>query len=107
MSRNKGKVGEREVANILKANGYDAKRGVQYKGGEDSPDVVGLPGFHIEVKRVEKLHLYPALEQAKRDKAEAEIPLVVHRQNNKEWVAILPFEDLIRLCHDRDEWIEL
>ena len=102
----KGREGEREVANILKARGYDARRGVQYHGGGDSPDVVGIPGIHLEVKRVEKLYLYQSLEQARNDAGEGEIPVVVHRPNRKEWVAILPFEDFITLCQDRDEWIE-
>ena len=30
MSRNKGKVGEREVAELLRAHGFPARRGVQY-----------------------------------------------------------------------------
>jgi len=104
----KGRDGEREVAKILRERGYtSAKRGVQYHGGEDSPDVTGIPNVHIEVKRVEALHLYPSLEQAKRDAGDGEIPVVVHRPNRKEWVAILPFDDFITLCQDRDEWIEL
>ena len=36
-SREKGKRGEREVAGLLRSYGYDARRGVQYHGGEDSP----------------------------------------------------------------------
>ena len=69
-SRDKGKRGEREIAGLLRDYGYDARRGVQYHGGADSPDVVGLPGVHIEVKRTETLSLYPAMEQAKHDAAQ-------------------------------------
>lgn len=97
MSRNKGKAGEREVANILRNRGYDAHRGVQYHGGPDSPDVVGLPGIHIEVKRVERLLLYPSVEQSRNDAGQGEIPIVVHRPNNKPWIAILDFEDFLDL----------
>ena len=54
-SRNKGKVGERELAAALRAEGFEsARRGQQYSGSETSADVVGLPGIHIECKRVEK-----------------------------------------------------
>ena len=106
--RDKGVRGEIEVAKILREHGYgSARRGVQHSGGPDSPDVVGISGVHIEVKRVEKLYLYQSLKQAKEDAGENEIPVVVHRPNRKEWVAILPFEDFITLCQDRDEWIEL
>ena len=92
MSREKGKAGEREVANILKKHGFDAHRGVQYHGGKDSPDVVGLPGYHIEVKRKETLNLYEALEQSKSE-AGSDKPIVIHRRNRREWVVIQPLED--------------
>ena len=95
-SREKGKRGEREVASLLREYGYDARRGVQYKGGTDSPDVVGLKGIHIEVKRTERLDLYGALSQSKADAGE-DMPVVIHRRNNSEWVVIQPLKDWIKL----------
>lgn len=55
-SQRKGANGERELAAILKEYGYDCTRGGSLSFGE-IPDIVGLPGVHIEVKRVEKLKL--------------------------------------------------
>lgn len=101
-SRRKGKDGELEVARILKARGLEASRGCQYHGGPDSPDVVGLPGFHIEVKRVEAFNLYNALDQADRDKGADEVPVVVHRRSRKPWVAILPLDDFLDLVERGD-----
>ena len=95
-SREKGKRGEREIASILREYGYDARRGVQYKGGQDSPDVIGLPGTHIEVKRTERLNLYDALSQSKADAGD-DMPIVIHRKNNSEWVVIQPLSDWINL----------
>lgn len=96
-SRTKGAVGERELADFLKARGYEARRGQQFSGGGDSPDVVhNLEGIHFEAKRTENLRLYPALAQAKRD-AGKKVPIVVHRANNKEWVAVVLLEDLLTL----------
>lgn len=95
-SREKGKRGEREVANLLRSYGYDAHRGVQYKGGKDSPDVVGLPYVHIEVKRTERLDLYGALAQSIAD-AGGDMPIVIHRKNDCQWVVIQPFDDWIAL----------
>ena len=92
-SREKGKRGERELAKIFRSHGYDARRGVQYAGGPDSPDVVGLDGIHVEAKRVERLNLYDALEQAKGDSSPDEYPVVFHRKNGKEWVVVQPLED--------------
>lgn len=63
--REKGKRGERELAGILRDYGYDTRRGQQFCGSDGSADVVGLPGIHIECKRVEKLNLLEAMEQAK------------------------------------------
>ena len=95
--RDKGKRGEREVAAILKDHGYSAKRGVQYHGGPDSPDVVGLPGVHIEVKRVERLDLRAAYEQSKDECADGDVPVVVHRRSREPWMVTLSFEDFLGL----------
>lgn len=66
-SNNKGKNGERELATILREYGYDSRRGQQYCGSNGDADVVGLPGVHIECKRVERLNIYDAIEQSKND----------------------------------------
>lgn len=60
-SRQKGARGERELSSKLKENGFDTRRGQQYCGSNGDADVVGLPGIHIECKRVEKLNLYDAI----------------------------------------------
>ena len=96
MSRDKGKVGEREVAGLLRTHGFaDARRGQQFAGGGDSPDVAGLPGFHIEVKRVEAFSPYTALEQATNERAAGTIPVVFHRRNKKGWIVVLDAVDFL------------
>lgn len=103
-SRNKGKRGELEVAEILRDNGFpNARRGQQYKGGVDSPDVVGVDGIHIEVKRREQTDVWSWMNQAETE-AEDEIPVVVHRKNGTKWVAILPFTDFIEMLKGWTEW---
>ena len=62
-SQRKGAAGERELAALLSAAGYECQRGGSFSFGE-IPDVLGLPGIHIEVKRVEKLNIGEAMEQA-------------------------------------------
>lgn len=51
-SSQKGKRGEREFAAHLRDLGFEARRGQQHKGGNDSPDVLcpDLAGLHFEVK---------------------------------------------------------
>lgn len=97
-SREKGKRGEREFAEALRGLGVEARRGAQHRGGEGSPDVVtSLDGFHFEVKRTEKLSLWPSVEQAKRDAGQG-VPVVAHRANRREWIAILRLEDFVELA---------
>lgn len=100
-SRAKGARGELEAAAKLREHGYEARRGQQFSGGGDSPDVVHtIPGIHLEVKRVEKGQLYEWLEQAKRDAGD-KTPVVMHKRNRREWVAILPFDALMNLLLTR------
>lgn len=95
-SKKKGNAGEREFANLLKEHGFSkARRGQQYAGINNDADVVGLPGFHIEVKRVEKLNLSKAMGQAVRDARQEEIPIVAHRKNREKWKITLLAEDFI------------
>ena len=96
-SRNKGAAGERELANILKEYGYTARRGQQFCGKNGDADVVGLDGIHIECKRVEKLNIEKAMEQAKTDARAGEIPAVFHRKNRKPWLVTVSLEDFIKL----------
>lgn len=93
----KGNGGERELARILKEYGYDARRGMQYQGGQLEADVVGLPGIHIECKRVQGLDITKAMEQSIRDAKEDEIPVVIHRENRKPWSISLRLGDLIEI----------
>ncbi len=99
-SRNKGKCGELELVNFLKEYNIDARRGQQFKGGSDSPDVIAggcMEGIHIEVKRVQAGSLYNWLEQACTDADLCKVPVVAHRRNGKRWVAILDMRDFVNL----------
>lgn len=100
MSRNKGKRGERELASKLREYGYDTRRGQQYCGANGDADVIGLPGIHIECKRTERLSLYDAMAQAKADARLGEMPVVMHRKNNSEWLVIQPLSDWIAIYRE-------
>lgn len=102
-SREKGAAAERELANILKKHGYTARRGQQYNGANGDADVVGIPGVHIECKRVERLNIHDAMNQAVRDARDGEIPVVIHRKNRTEWLATLRLEDWLKERNDPDE----
>lgn len=100
-SRAKGSAAEREVANLLKEFGFEnARRGQQYSGANGDADVVGLPGFHIEVKRREKLELQKWYAQASEDAKIDEVPIVVHRKNREKWMVTMDFRDFLDLLRD-------
>ena len=96
-SKRKGKEGELQLAHKLKEYGYDAKRSVQYNGKDGQADVIGLPHIHCEVKRVEKLNIYNAMEQAKRDAKNNNIPTVFHRKNRCNWLVTMELDDFMKL----------
>lgn len=98
-SRRKGAVGERELAAILREYGYEsAKRGQQYCGINGNADVVdALPNIHIEAKRVERLNIYDAIEQSKRDARDKELPAVFHRKNRSKWLVTMELDDFMRI----------
>ena len=99
-SREKGKVGEREFASLLREHGFDARRGQQFSGSPDSPDVVSdaLAWLHFEIKRVQNLNLTDACVQAEGD-CGGKPWVVAHRRNHAPWLITLRAEfffDLIR-----------
>lgn len=96
-SRQKGARGERELAGILRGYGYKARRGQQYSGANGDADVEGLPSIHIECKRVERLNVYDAIAQSKHDARDGEIPVVMHRKNDCEWLVTLTIDDFMRI----------
>lgn len=102
-SKQKGKRGENELVRKLKEYGYNTRRSVQYNGKADDgqADLIGLDGIHVEVKRVERLNIYDAIEQAKRDSKNSDnLPAVFHRKNNCEWLVTMRLEDWIKLYRD-------
>ena len=94
-SREKGKRGELEWAAFLRSHGIAARRGRQFSGSTDSPDVVSdLDDVHFEVKRVEQLSVYKAIDQAVAECGDR-VPVVAHRRNGKPWLVTMRAEDWV------------
>jgi Holliday junction resolvase len=98
--RRKGAEFERKLASMLRDFGYDCRRGQQYSGANGDADVVGLPGIHIEAKAVERLNLYDAMAQAKRDRREGELPAVFHKKNRCKVLVTMELEDFIEIYRE-------
>ena len=102
-SQRKGADGERELAAVLREYGYDMERGGSLSFGE-VPDLVGLPGVHIEVKRVERLNVPEAMQQAVKDSQRFRdgMPALFHRRNRQPWLVTIRLEDFMKLYQGKD-----
>ena len=97
-SQRKGRAAEIELARILQGYGYDVQPGRAQSYGS-TPDISGLPGIHIEVKRCEQLRPYDWLEQAQRDAVRFGdgLPAVFFRRNRFPWLVVMRLEDWVCL----------
>lgn len=99
-SREKGKVGEREFRDKLIEHGFAARRGVQYQGTAESPDIScpELP-FHWEVKFGGRIPLAEAYRQAQQESSQNQIPIVAHRSTRRgtpsKWMVTLSADDFL------------
>ena len=63
------------------------------------PDIRGVDGVHVEVKRTEQLRLSEWMEQATRDAAQFKdgAPTIFYRKSRSGWVAIMRLDDWTQL----------
>lgn len=106
-SKSKGKRGELDLVHSLRDAGFpDVKRSVQYCGkATGTADLVGLPGVHVEAKNVERLNIWSALAQSKRDSetdGNGDIPAVFFKRNHTGWYVAVPLPDFVRLYAQSD-----
>ena len=97
-SQRKGAGRQRQLAAVLREYGYEIKRGGSMSFGE-VPDLVGLPGVHIEVKRCEQVRLSEWMQQAERDSQHFKdgLPAVFHRRSREGWRVTMNLADFMRL----------
>jgi len=105
-SRSKGKRGELEWRDQIIAAGkergieWEARRGQQFSGNPDSPDVVTNLPYHFEVKRVQALNVSKAMQQAKSECGDKP-PVVAHRKNGGQWMVTLLAPDFFNLIEEQ------
>lgn len=95
-SRNKGKRRELELVHILNDHGFNCRRGYVFN---HEPDIVGMRGFHVEVKGVENLNVRKALNQSIMDaeKRQDGIPILAWKKSNEPWTVTLLLDDFLRI----------
>lgn len=70
------------------------------------PDLVGLPGVHIEVKRCEQVRLSEWMQQAERDSQHFKdgLPAVFHRRSREVWRVTMNLADFMRIyCRQKTQ----
>ena len=98
-SQRKGRGGELELVQILQGHGFaDVRPGEALNYGSE-PDVVGLPGVHVEVKRHERTEIGPWMAQAIADAERFKdgAPAVFHRRNRQPWLVTMRLSDWLDL----------
>ena len=78
--------------------GYAAEPGQPRSYGRVA-DAKGLPGIHIECKRVEKLNISKAMAQAVQDSIRLQdgLPAVFHRRSREPWLVTMKLEDFLKI----------
>lgn len=102
-SQRKGKDGELELCKLLNTLfDCDSRRSQQYSGVTgDAADITTALDCHIECKRVERLVLAQAYDQAKKDAAKSgRTPVVCHRKSREPWMFTIKLEDLPRFMQE-------
>lgn len=102
-SRAKGKRGELDfIQTYLLPFWPEAKRNLdQFQ--DDKRDCINVAGVHWQIKRVEKLNVWAAMDQAQSEaKWPHDLPVVAHRRNRSPWLCTLEASEFIPLLRLRE-----
>ena len=87
-SRNKGRAGEQEVARTLRDElGLEVTRNWQQQAAQGGTDIVGVPGWAIEVKRAKQWSNEWWTQAAAQAARTGEKPVLIYRLDRKPWRA--------------------
>jgi hypothetical protein len=105
-SRAKGARGERMWRDELRSAFGDSgiRRGQQFSGLGDSPDVVCpcLPDIHWEVKFCQVTKVKDWIAQAIRDAKDKLFPVVAHKRTGEDWLVTLRADDFLTILRGSD-----
>ena len=97
-SQRKGRAAELELSRLLNEYGFHTRPGEPVSFGRE-PDIVGLDGVHVEVKRRECPDLSAALRQAREDAERFGdgLPTVFTRGNRQQWRVVMALSDWLKM----------
>lgn len=89
---------------ILREHGYPVERGGTQSYGE-LPDLYGLDGVHLEIKRSERAQIWDWMEQSQRDARRFGdgVPTVIFRRSRSKWLTCMELLDWLEFYrrHER------
>lgn len=99
-SRDKGAAAEREVVQILRAHGWHhARRSSDGRAQAERGDVVrGPAGWHLEVKRRERIRIVEWSHQAEGEAHPTDRPAVIWRPGREPWRVSMLLDDWMPLA---------
>lgn len=108
-SRDKGRRGEIELCKLLLPWWPEAARNLD-QFGADKRDALGVAGIHFQIKRVEKLNVWNALDQAIGEAAAHDLPVLAFRRNlnrsplpsRSKWFGAMELDELLPLLKLRE-----
>lgn len=87
-SRNKGRAGEQEIARILRDElNIEVTRNWQQQAAQGGVDIIGIPGWAIEVKRAKKFSKDWWTQTAAQAARTGENPVLIYRLDYQTWRA--------------------
>ena len=97
-SQRKGREAELELVKVLHGFGFESVQAGEPVSYGSTPDLVGLPGVHIECKRAEQLRLSEWMKQAQRDSERFQdgVPVIFHRRNREPWLVTMNLDDFMK-----------
>ena len=98
-SQRKGREAELELVKVLHGFGFESVQAGEPVSYGSTPDLVGLPGIHVEVKRVERLNVSQAMNQAERDSERFQdgVAVIFHRRNREPWMVTMNLDDFMKI----------
>ncbi len=97
LSRTKGHSFERNVAIALRHLFPDCRRHLEYHAREaNGVDLIETGPYRFQCKKKKKYASVSTIKEIQCNR-ETEIPVVVTAGDNEEWMAILPFSELVKL----------
>lgn len=91
--REKGANAEREVAQLIRKHGFNARRGQVFN---HEPDIITDIPVHLEIKRQETTKIHEWMKQST-EQSRGQSPAVVHRRNREDWLITMKFEDWLEI----------